>query len=268
MSALGEAGAALLAGRLVRAEPLSGGDLSRLVRITLADGRQAIVKSGPAPRLEAAMLRTIAAAGVPAPAVLGASDTVLVLAVLPATGGPEAAWADLGKVLARLHGVRGEGYGWGADYAFGPLAIANGRAEDWPDFWAGRRLLVHLPALAPALARRLEALAATLADRLPRRPAPALLHGDLWGGNVLAAGGRVSGLIDPACYWGHGEVDLAMLALFDRPAPPFFAAYGGQEAGVADRLPIYQLWPALVHLRLFGAGYRGLVERLLAAAGV
>ena len=80
-------------------------------------------------------------------------------------------------------------------------------------------------------------------------------------------GDRLAALIDPACYYGHSEVDFAMLELFGGPTNDFYAAYGQLEAGRTERLPIYQLWPALVHLRLFGAGYRPMVERLLAAVG-
>jgi fructosamine-3-kinase len=58
-----------------------------------------------------------------------------------------------------------------------------------------------------------------------------------------------------------------MLGLFDRPAATFFEAYGPLEPGHAERLTLYRLWPALVHLRLFGNGYRPMVERLLSAAG-
>ena len=159
-------------------------------------------------------------------------------------------------------------YGWPIDYAFGPVAIANGWAEDWPRFWAERRLLVHLPHLPSALARRVEALAADLPNRLPARPTPALLHGDLWSGNILVAGDQVSGLIDPACYHGHTEVDLAMLGLFDQPEAAFYEVYGFLESGHDERTAIYRLWPALVHLRLFGAGYRPMVERLFQATGV
>jgi fructosamine-3-kinase len=70
-------------------------------------------------------------------------------------------------------------------------------------------------------------------------------------------------LIDPACYHGHAEVDLAMLTLFDAPPGEFWDAYGPLEPGWEDRRDAYQLFPALVHLRLFGSGYAALVDRLL-----
>jgi fructosamine-3-kinase len=268
MNALAQAGAALLGGTILRAEVLGGGDLSQIVRIELADGREAIVKNGPSPRTEAAMLKAIAASGAPAPAVLGANDEALALELLPTEGSLHNAWASLGKALATLHRATGERYGWPDDYAFGRLAIPNGWADDWPRFWAERRLLIHLAHLPPSLARRIEQLSADLPSRLPARPRPALLHGDMWGGNVLVAGHRVSGLIDPACYYGHSEVDLGMLTLFDRPGAAFYDAYSPLEPGHEERLVIYRLWPALVHLRLFGSGYRSMVERFLTDTGV
>ncbi|WP_236960456.1 fructosamine kinase family protein [Methylobacterium durans] len=266
MTGLAEVGAALLGGRLVRTRPMGGGDLSSLVGIVLADGREAVVKDGPDPLAEAAMLRAIRASGAPAPAVFAADARALVMERLPAQGA-RGADADLGRAVARLHAATGARYGWDRDYAFGPVAIRNGWSTNWAAFFAERRLACHLPHLEPSLARRVEALAAALPGRLPANPRPALLHGDLWGGNVLLDGPRVSGLIDPACYHGHAEVDLAMLSLFGQPGSSFREAYGPAEPGFAERVPIYQLWPALVHLRLFGAGYRGLVETLLTAAG-
>ncbi|RAI31209.1 fructosamine kinase family protein [Rhodoplanes serenus] len=268
MSRLAARAAALLGATLARAEPIHGGDLSEVIRIVLADGRRAIVKGGPAPSVEAAMLRAIAAAGTPAPAVLAVDDHVLVLEEIAGTSGPGQAWADLGAALARLHTTAGPRYGWPDDHAFGPVAIPNGWCDDWPTFWGERRLRTHLPFIPATLARRIETLAVDLPNRLPARPRPALLHGDLWGGNVMATGRRVTGLIDPACYHGDGEVDLAMLALFDRPPPAFLDAYGALPPGHAERRAVYSLWPALVHLRLFGGGYRGMVEGFLAAAGV
>ena len=268
MNALAEAGARLLGGVVASSERLQGGDLSSVMLVFLQDGRRAVVKSGTAPRTEAAMLRALAAAGIRAPAVLAVDDKTLVLEPIEAGGRLDRAWQDLGRQLARLHLATGPRYGWAENYAFGHVTIENGWAETWPEFYAQHRLLTHLPFLPAPLARRVAALAGDLQHRLPRQPAVALLHGDLWGGNIMAAGDTVVAFIDPACFYGHAEIDLAMLGLFDRPGPAFFEAYGPLETGYTERLPIYRLWPALVHLRLFGEGYRGLVEGLLHQAGV
>ena len=129
------------------------------------------------------------------------------------------------------------------------------------------------PAKAPAVnfdpgRVRVEALAHRLGDHIPRDPPPALLHGDLWAGNLLVRGGRLAAFIDPACYHGHAEVDLAMLCLFSTPPEEFWAAYGARDGGWEARLAVYQLFPALVHLRLFGTAYAPMAERLLGALGV
>ncbi|GJE18697.1 fructosamine kinase family protein [Methylobacterium marchantiae] len=264
MKTLAERGAALLERGLALSEPVNGGNLSGLARIALDDGGEAIVKDGPDPLAEAGMLRVIRAAGIPAPDVLAVDTETLVIELLPNGGGT--AEAHLGRVMAQLHAVTGESYGWDRDYAFGAVPIGNRRSEDWPGFWAERRLLCHCPHVDGPLARRIETLTATLPSRLPERPRPALLHGDLWSGNILIDGSRVTGLIDPACYYGHVEVDLAMLSLFGRPGPAFREAYGPTETGWSERRAIYQLWPALVHLRLFGSGYRSMVDGLFDAA--
>jgi len=269
--------AALLGTSPVRAEPLAGGYMGPVLRVTLADAHIVVVKGGASPPREAAMLRALAAAGAPTPEVLAVDERVLVLEERPADGSLDAAWGDVGAVLARLHGDAGAAasagapaggrYGWAEDDAFGPLPIPNAWSDDWPTFWGERRLLAHVERLPNDVARRVEALAGDLPERLPSRPRAALVHGDLWSGNVLASGGRVSALIDPAAYVGHGEVDLAMLTLFASPDRRFFDTYG-PDADWDRRRPIYQMWHALVHLQLFGEGYRGMVERLLGEAGV
>ncbi len=268
MKSAAEAGAALLGGVLRDAKRVHGGCLSEIVLIRLDDGREAIVKSSAAARIEAAMQKAIAASGAPAPRLFAVSDSLLVMEAMAADGGLGGAWESLGAALATLHAARGRESGWAEDYAFGAVAIPNGFMASWPGFFAERRLLPSCAHVAPALARRIETLAADLGNRLPELSAPSLLHGDLWGGNILAARGHVTALIDPACYFGHGEVDIAMLTLFDSPSPAFYEAYGGLSPGHGERLYLYQLWPALVHLRLFGASYRGMVERLLSRAGV
>lgn len=267
MTPIAERAAALLGEAAAPAARLTGGDLSEVCLLRLASGARVVAKTGPRAEAEARMLEAIRAAGAPAPRVLGAGPDLLILEELADEGGPDGAWADLGRVLRRLHSRTGAEYGWHEDHGFGPVAIPNAPMADWPAFWADRRLLTGLDEIPAEIARKLERLCRGLGERLPRRPPASLLHGDLWSGNVLAAGGWLTGLIDPACYHGDAEVDLAMLALFDAPGREFWHGYGAPEPGLAERRPVYQLWPALVHLRLFGAGYRGLVERLLHEAG-
>ena len=258
---------AALGAAVVAEVPLGGGDLSQVRLLTLADGREVVLKRAPGAEREAAMLRAISAAGCPAPEVLAEGPGWLAMTRLAAGGRPDAdAWQAAGAAVARLHRAFGDRYGWARDHAFGAVAIENGEMDDWPAFWAGRRLLPTARGAPGDIARRVGALAARLPEVLPLHPPAALLHGDLWAGNLLFGPSGFSGLIDPACYHGHGEADLAMLTLFGAPPPAFFAGYGPLEAGWQARRPVYQLWPALVHLRLFGAGYRGLVERCLARA--
>jgi fructosamine-3-kinase len=102
---------------------------------------------------------------------------------------------------------------------------------------------------------------------LPASPRPAHLHGDLWAGNILVAAGRLAAFIDPACYHGDAEVDLAMLSLFGEPPTDFWEAYGDLPSGWEERRPLYQLFPALVHMRLFGGTYAPMTERLLTSVG-
>ncbi|WP_223877719.1 fructosamine kinase family protein [Histidinibacterium aquaticum] len=253
----------VLGEEVAASDRLHGGDLSEVRRLTLDSGRSVIAKT--AGEAEAEMLRALRDAGAPAPEVLGVEGDLLILEDLGQDEGPASAWSDLGAVLARLHSTRADIKGWHRDHAFGPVAILNSSCPTWPAFWAERRLLPQVAHLPPELARRLEALCGTLAERLPDRP-PVLLHGDLWTGNVMARSGHVTGLIDPACYHGDPEVDLAMLDLFGRPSVKFWSAYGTPE-GYAGRRPIYQLWPAMVHYRLFGPGYLGLVDSLLDETG-
>ena len=102
--------------------------------------------------------------------------------------------------------------------------------------------------------------AADLLDPAARTDGPSLLHGDLWSGNVLVARGGRPVLIDPAVYIGHREVDLAMCRLFGGFPRAFHDAYTDAwplAPGHRHRIALYQLYPLLVHARLFGGGYVG-----------
>ena len=115
------------------------------------------------------------------------------------------------------------------------------------------------PLPSPILSR-IEQFSARLEDWLIEPAQPALIHGDIWTTNVLTSNGRVTGFIDPAIYYGHAEIELAYTTMFgvfgQTFGSVFFERYNAIqpiEPGFFEaRRHIYNLYPLLVHVRLFG----------------
>jgi len=251
-----------------RLERLAAESVSEVLLVRRPGAAPIVAKQSPAVAVEAAMLRAIAGAGLPVPMVEGEHEGVLLLEHVENDGLFSArTWADVGAGIRTLHRRTGTAYGWPVDYAIGTVTFDNREGGDWPRFWGEQRLIATASLLDRPWRERIERLAGRLGDLLPAQPAPALLHGDLWSGNILVRDGALAGLVDPACYWGDAEVDLAMLDLFSTPPEEFSDAYGALAPGWRERRPIYQLFPALAHVRLWGPGYHAMVERLLTAVG-
>ncbi|MEX0342731.1 MAG: fructosamine kinase family protein [Erythrobacter sp.] len=248
-------------------QPLAGGDISGASTVKLADGRSVVAKQGPSTDREATMLRAMAEHGAPVPEVLGSAHDWLVMEdVGPSMRLDDAAWGSLAHALAPLRTApQSECFGWHEDYGFHHVVVQNSHHESWVEFWRDNRLLCHVAALDTPLARRVEALASRLGDLIPDKPPVSVLHGDLWGGNVVWNGEK-AWLIDPCAYYGNREVDVASLTVFDSPPDAFFERLS-LEPGWQGRLPIYRLWMWLVHVRLFGDSYRAAAERDLDALG-
>ena len=271
---------AALGARPVRAAPLGGGCIGDLWRLDLAGGGTVVAKRGAGDfLLEAWMLGYLAEnADVPVPAVLHAAPDLLLLEFLPGEAGlGAAAEAHAAEVLAALHGVTSPRYGLERDTVIGRLAQPNGPLDDWRAFFRDRRLLHAAGAarsagrLPAALHRRIEALAGDLDRFIDRPAAPALIHGDLWHGNMLSAGGRLTGLLDPAIYYADPEIELAFGTLFGSLGDGFFRRYDelrGVRSGFFEaRRDLYNLYPLLVHVWHFGGGYVGSVGRTLTGLG-
>lgn len=251
-----------------RLERLAGGDLSEVLLVPGRDGRDLVAKGGSQLVTEAQMLRALATTGTAVPAVEAEFGEVLLLEHVPNDRAfTPRAWADIGRQVRAMHANAGERYGWPVDYALGSVLLDNEQMGDWPAFWAEKRLRAPAQLLDLPWRKRIDALAARVPELLPSAPPPALLHGDLWGGNLLVREGKLAAFIDPACYHGDAEVDLAMLCLFDSPDAAFWEAYGPLDPGHDERRAIYQLFPAIVHMRLFGEAYGSLLDRLLLATG-
>ena len=182
----------------------------------------------------------------------------------------------LGEGLARQHLVAGRRFGWHRDNAIGATLQPNEQADDWGEFFGERRIGFQLElgarrglpeSLLERGARLREQVSGLLRDR---RPAPALLHGDLWSGNRAADAGGGTVVFDPAVHYGDPECDLAMTRLFGGFAPEFYAAYDAiipPAPGRAFRERLYQLYHVLNHANLFGGGYVGQAGRLIDKLG-
>lgn len=275
-----------LLGRAVLAQaPLHGGCLARVTRLTLADGTMIVAKEALEPAsdltLEAWMLQELRRrADLPVPEVLAACRDLLLMSWLPhlPSGGLDAAaQRHAAELVAALHAIAGPAFGEERDTAIGPLVQPNAWSERWLPFFRDRRLL-HMAHLALAAGRleasfllRLERLAGRLDGYLTEPAAPSLLHGDLWGGNILSAGGWIAGFVDPAIYHGHAEIELAFATLFDSLGEPFFQHYRELrplEPGFFElRRDLYNLYPLLVHVRLFGSSYLPPIDRTLRRLG-
>ncbi|MCA9530989.1 MAG: fructosamine kinase family protein [Myxococcales bacterium] len=287
-AALSAALEAALGARVVAAGAVGGGDINDAYRASLSDGRVLFVKTharAPAGMFaaEARGLRWLRDAGaLRVPEVCACADRgeaerehgPWFLALEWVEPAPRAPDFDerLGRGLATLHRAGAPRFGLDADNFIGTLAQRNAPLPTWADFYRERRLRPQMErarerGLLPGrLLRELERVAAQM-ERLvgPEEP-PARLHGDLWGGNVHVDERGAPCLIDPAVYGGHREVDLAMLRLFGGVSPRLMAAYeevSPLAPGADERVALYQLYPLLVHVNLFGGGYVGSLEGAL-----
>lgn len=255
---------------MISAASVAGGDISTATRCRLSDGRMVLVKTHPrAPAdfftSEARSLQWLAQAGAAAVAeVLAVDHECLVLAWIETTRASADPAVAFGRDLAALHAAGAPSFGADQDGWIGKLPLPNRPGQDWPEFYATRRVLPYLKLardrgqVSEEDARAVESLVGRFADLLPLEP-PARVHGDLWNGNCLwGMDGRVH-LVDPAAHGAHRELDLAMLALFGLPhLARVMAAYtevAPLVEGWEDRLVVHQIFPLLTHAAMFGGSY-------------
>jgi protein-ribulosamine 3-kinase len=173
--------------------------------------------------------------------------------------------------LAVLHQNTSSQFGFHMNNYIGSLSQNNGFHKSGPDFFIENRIqpqaaLAFTSGYLPLSEQHnFEKLYRNIPNEIPEET-PALLHGDLWSGNYLTGPDGEAWLIDPAVYFGHREADLAMTKLFGGFEAPFYEGY--QEvfpltAGWKDRIDLFNLYPLLVHLNLFGSGYLNQVITVL-----
>ncbi|MCA9872369.1 MAG: fructosamine kinase family protein [Anaerolineales bacterium] len=263
--------------------PLSGGCIGQVYRLRLADGRQIVAKVDERPESwlgrEGKMLTYLAAhSDLPVPTVLHQEQGLLLMEYLPGESHFTArAQEHAAELLAALHQVTAAAYGLEMPTLIGGLHQPNPWTDSWLAFFREQRLLfmgqegVRSGRLPTAVFRRLADLCEHLDNWLEEPERPSLIHGDVWTTNVLAVGDRITGFVDPAIYYADPEIELAFTTLFGTFGRPFFARYGEirplKPGFFEERRDLYNLYPLLVHVRLFGGSYVHSVDLTLQQFG-
>lgn len=261
-------------------QALSGGCINDAFR--LSDGRrQFFVKTNRAPMIgmfeaEAAGLQELGASAtlrVPEPICTGCTAGLAYIAMsYIEPGRPTASgWQRAGEQLAALHRVSTAQHGWSRDNTIGATPQHNGQSPDWVEFWRTQRLGFQLEEAARnGFGGKLQASGERLLARchalIDHSPAPSLLHGDLWSGNIGFDKAGAPVIYDPAVYFGDRETDIAMTGLFGGFGPGFYQAYLANwplDSGYRTRTTLYNLYHILNHLNLFGGSYAGQAQRMI-----
>jgi len=180
-------------------------------------------------------------------------------------------WKTLGSQLAGLHRASNAQFGLDHSNYIGSLKQLNNPSESWVQFFIHERLEVQLKIAADGgvadskILKSFEKLFLKLPSLIPEEK-PSLLHGDLWSGNLIVNKNGDPCLIDPAVYYGSREMDLAMTRLFGTFPAQFYDVYHTsfpQLKGYQDRIDLYNLYPLLVHLNLFGLQYHHSIASIL-----
>ena len=267
-------------------EPVSGGDINETYHLLLNSGEEVFVKLHAGAKenffpAEAYGLKCMKESGANVPEVLAVgrlSDGTgyLLLSYVKCSSRKDDYGERLGHMLGSMHQagtgrfVHGGNYGLDRDNYIGSTKQINNPKTSWIDFFRENRLEFQIKLADHYFDKEDKQRIRKILDHLEKfliEPEfPSLLHGDLWGGNVMADIRGLPMLIDPAVYVGHQEADLAMTELFGGFDPVFYDAYHEmipREPGYADRRELYNLYHLLNHLNLFGRSYLASVRRIL-----
>ncbi|MDX1651252.1 MAG: fructosamine kinase family protein [Brumimicrobium sp.] len=260
-------------GKVEKISPLSGGSINSVYKLLTSEGRYVLKKNNrdQFPKMlekEHNALEYLfdkSPLRYPQPLIhfYTDSDQYLLMEYVESGSTSETGCSRLGTGLAKQHKITEDFYGWREDNYIGSLVQKNSKSSSWSAFYSSQRLIplgeeaFNKGLLHKNHIRQLKNLCARLDEIYPEEK-PALLHGDLWAGNYFIDPENNPVLYDPAIYFGHREIDIAMTLLFGGFPSVFYDSYSETfplEKGWKDRTPISQLYPNLVHLNLFGSGY-------------
>lgn len=256
--------------------PLSAANNAQIYRLMLDDKNVVVAKVAEhGLDIEAFMLGYLREKSkLPVPAVHYSNEHVIIMEYVPSHGTPDSRAArHAAELLSELHKVRAPLYGLERDTLVGSLPQPNTQSSDWAAFFGEHRLM-HMAREAlrenkidAKMAKQIEKIVSRLPALLKDAAPPSLVHGDIWGGNVLAGMGRITAFLDPAIYYADPEVELAFIRLFNTFDDTFFARYNEispiRAGFFEERADLYNIYPLLVHTRLFGASYARKAQKII-----
>ena len=259
---------------------LSGGDINEVYKVNCPQGSYVVKKNSllKFPGMffkEANGLRILQEDGVKTPCVIDhfeqMDDQFLILEFIEQENPKINFWIHFASSLAVIHQKSNLEFGLDQHNYIGSLPQLNNKRKTWEEFFVLNRLkpLVRIAFDQGLLTKNhlvnFERFYSVLSDLIPTEP-PSLLHGDMWSGNLLCGVGQQAIFIDPAVYYGHREVDIAMTRMFGGFDPVYLDHYNEHfpmEKGWEERIPIHNLYPHLVHLILFGKSYLSGIEHVI-----
>jgi len=272
---------------IIKKERIHGGDINDAWKIELNDASRFFMKTNSIRRsnmfdkeaegLEA--MRSTGTIGIPK-VICSGEDTetgvyYLVLEYLEKAKPVNNYWEQFGHELALMHkssvkNITGGKYGFASDNYIGFTVQKNSFKESWIEFFRDNRLLSQIEMadeyFAAGERKLFDKLLNSLDKFIPESEFPSLLHGDLWSGNSMCGPDGKAWLMDPACYVGNFEAELAMTQLFGNLPAEFYNAYDEVNhipVDYSERRNLYNLYHLLNHLNMFGEGYLGEVLSIL-----
>jgi len=249
---------------------LTGGDINQVYHCTF-DKQDLVVKLNSANKFpnmfekEKKGLELLAKSSfkIPKPIAFGTLENFDYLVLEYIQPGSSINWGILGEKLAEMHRKTSSNFGLNYNNYIGSLEQNNNYKSTWEEFYSNFRLLPltekarNQQLILKSDVNKIEKLCLKLNELIPNTK-PSLIHGDLWSGNLISDKNNEPVLIDPAVYYGHPEMDWAMLSLFGNYPTVAMEKYNELnpiEKDFEKRKEIHQLYPLLVHLILFGKGY-------------
>jgi len=255
------------------------GQIGDIYKVNTSHDSYVLKTSEPSDMLqtEANMLKDINKYNIPVPKVLDVSTTHLLMEYIETSKQARCTQEiEAAKILSALHSVTNDSrmYGYYYDTSIASFTQKNEQTQyNWTLFLGQMRILPMATMcyakgqISKKMLSRLEGLCSDLYKCIDMASiTPSLLHGDLWSGNILFNMNGAN-LIDPAIYYGDKEMDLAFILMFDTFGKTFFESYAEvhtlSEGFYEVKVPIYQIYPLLVHVALYGGSYVGELERVL-----